>query len=250
MKKLILLLIVTAMIIGSCDNAKTPAKVSQENMNRQKPRTNTLPVDKRIKSAKVLEAIHAGTYTYVRLQSDNREFWAAITAMPVDTGKTYYYKESILMRDFHSKQLQKTFDSILFIESFFDHEHMGMQDSKKSSPRDHTATMKEDNLTIGHSGDELPLGDLFSNKEKHQGKEVTVRGKVVKISKNIMDRNWIHIQDGSSYNGEFDLTITLFGTVDFALNDIVTFKGNITLNKDFGAGYVYNIIMEDASVVK
>jgi len=250
MKKLFLLLIVSAMIIGSCDNATTPARVSKENMNNQKPGTNNLSVDKKIKSAKVLEAIDAGTYTYVRLEFDKKEFWAAITAMPVDTGKTYYYKESILMRDFHSKQLQKTFDSILFIESFFDHEHMGMDVTKKSSPRDHTATVEEENLTIGHSGDELPLSDLFSDKEKYQGKQVTVKGKVVKISSNIMDRNWIHIQDGSNYNGEFDLTITLFGTVDFALNDIVAFKGNITLNKDFGAGYVYNIIMEDAEVVK
>ena len=61
-----------------------------------------------------------------------------------------------------------------------------------------------------------------------------------------MDRNWIHIQDGTSDNGNFDLTITT--NEEVVVNDVVVFKGKITLNKDFGAGYSYEVIMEEAKV--
>ena len=64
-----------------------------------------------------------------------------------------------------------------------------------------------------------------------------------------MDRNWIHIQDGTSFEDQFDLTVTITDDVSFGLNDIVAFKGSITLNKDFGAGYLYDVIMENASQV-
>lgn len=235
---------------SACDNSGTPTKVLKEDIPGQSPHTNTRSVDNNIKKAKVQEALHAGTYTYLRLLSDNKEFWAAISARPVDTGKTYFYKESILMMDFRSKQLERTFDTIMFIDSFYDADHPGMDASKPSSPRDHTSTNKEENLSVDHSEDEIPLGELFRGKENYNGETIVVKGKVVKISKNIMDRNWIHIQDGSSYKNEFDLTITHYGTIDFKLNDIVTFRGIITLDKDFGAGYVYSVILENAEVIK
>ena len=59
-----------------------------------------------------------------------------------------------------------------------------------------------------------------------------------------MDRNWVHIQDGTEYSGEFDLTVTT--TDNLEAGNQVTFSGKIALNKDFGAGYFYKIIMEDA----
>jgi hypothetical protein len=67
---------------------------------------------------------------------------------------------------------------------------------------------------------------------------------VVKVNKQVMGKNWIHIQDGTDFNNDFDLTIT---TQDLAeIGDEVTFKGKISVNKDFGSGYSYEVIMEDA----
>jgi len=84
--------------------------------------------------------------------------------------------------------------------------------------------------------------------KEYEGKEFEIRGIVTKVNKEIMGKNWVHLQDGTSKDGAFDLTIT---TQDLPkINDEVTFKGTVTLEKDFGAGYYYDVIMEDANQVK
>ena len=108
-------------------------------------------------------------------------------------------------------------------------------------------------LTIGgnaklKSENEITLAQVFANHKDYSSKEFEIKGVVVKVNKQVMGKNWIHIQDGTDDNGVFDLTIT---TQELAeVGDEVTFKGKLTLNKDFGAGYSYEVIMEDASLVK
>lgn len=92
----------------------------------------------------------------------------------------------------------------------------------------------------------IKIAELLANKEKYAGQTVRVKGKSVKVNNMIMDRNWIHIQDGS-VEGE-DLTVTT--TDNVTVGDMVVFEGVITLNKDFGSGYKYDIIMENAKVIK
>ena len=75
-----------------------------------------------------------------------------------------------------------------------------------------------------------------------------MKGQVVKVNEEIMGKNWIHIQDGSGSAADFDLTITTVEKVK--VDDVVTFEGTISLSKDFGAGYFYEVIMEDAKLVK
>ncbi len=88
----------------------------------------------------------------------------------------------------------------------------------------------------------IKLSELFAEPKKYEGKVILVTGKCVKINAMIMDRNWIHIQDGSG--DDLDLTITTTDKV--TIDAIVSFEGTIALNKDFGAGYKYDIIMEQA----
>jgi len=89
----------------------------------------------------------------------------------------------------------------------------------------------------------VTLNELFSNTQKYSGKVIEIKGKVVKFNPSIMGKNWIHIVDD---NGKNDLTITTQDVVE--LNNIVNFKGIITLNKDFGAGYKYAVIMEEGEL--
>ena len=96
----------------------------------------------------------------------------------------------------------------------------------------------------------ISLADLFESMNDYADKLVIVRGKIVKLNNNIMGKNWIHIQDGTAYSGENDLTITSDVEVKVNVDDIVTFKGIITLNKDVGAGYFYKIIMEEAKIIE
>ncbi|MBW2184028.1 MAG: hypothetical protein JRF49_09225, partial [Deltaproteobacteria bacterium] len=90
------------------------------------------------------------------------------------------------------------------------------------------------------------VSELYAQKNDLAGKEVVVRGKVVKFSKNIMGKNWIHVQDGTGDIGSNDLTITT--TAVAKIGDIILVRGRIAINKDFGFGYKYDIIIEDANV--
>ena len=72
----------------------------------------------------------------------------------------------------------------------------------------------------------------------------TMRGKVTKVNSGILGKNWVHIQDGTEAEGNFDLTVTTQETAK--VGDVVVVQGKITLNKDFGSGYKYDVIMEEA----
>ena len=89
----------------------------------------------------------------------------------------------------------------------------------------------------------IKISDLFAERKSYKGKEIMVTGKVTKFNAEIMGKNWVHIQDGSEFEGEYDLTVTTASQV--SVGDIVTFKGIIALDKDFGYGYVYDILLED-----
>ena len=92
------------------------------------------------------------------------------------------------------------------------------------------------------------IAELFNNRQAYGGQVIKVKGIVVKYSEAIMKKNWVHIQDGTRDQGEFDLAITT--SDECALGDEVGFEGMITLDKDFGYGYSYDVIMEDAKLVE
>ena len=87
---------------------------------------------------------------------------------------------------------------------------------------------------------------VYKDKAKLEGKSVTVKGKVVKVNNGIMGRNWIHIQDGTGGKDNNDLSVTSSQTAK--IGDQVTVVGKVALNKDFGAGYNYPLIVEEATV--
>lgn len=91
------------------------------------------------------------------------------------------------------------------------------------------------------------VAEVFAEKDALAGKPVTFRGKVVKTNPDIMGKNWLHVRDGSGEEGTNDLTITTAGTLP-NVGDTVVVTGNVTLNKDFGMGYAYDVLVEDAQV--
>jgi len=91
------------------------------------------------------------------------------------------------------------------------------------------------------------IAEVFAEKDQLAGQPVVFRGKIVKTNPNIMGKNWLHVRDGSGAEGTNDLTVTTAGTVP-NVGDTVVVKGTVALNKDFGMGYQYDIIVEDAEV--
>ncbi|MDZ7740998.1 MAG: hypothetical protein U5Q03_04425 [Bacteroidota bacterium] len=160
------------------------------------------------------------------------------------------FTEGMMMKDFESKQLGKTFDSVMFIQEFSAKPLNQRKMPPQGDAHEHTKSMKNQNISVETAEGGISIEELYRNTENYNGEKVTVRGQVVKINNNIMKRNWIHIQDGSGYDGNYDLTITSTLPVSFKVGDIITFEGVISTDKDFGAGYVYDVIMEGAGIVK
>jgi len=79
-------------------------------------------------------------------------------------------------------------------------------------------------------------------------KTVSVRGKVVKVSKGIMGKNWVHLQDGSGDSGKGTNNLVITTQDVPKVGDVVTAKGILYKDKDFGAGYLYKVIVEEATV--
>ena len=94
----------------------------------------------------------------------------------------------------------------------------------------------------------ITIGKLLADKKAYDGKVIRVKGQVTKYNAGIMGKNWVHIQDGTEYQDGFDLTVTTDITV--AVGETVTFEGKIALDKDFGYGYVYNVLMEEGKSVQ
>lgn len=204
-----------------------------------------------VNKAKVLEFIDVDTYTYVRLQKGDKKFWAAITSQPVEIGKTYYFGSSMRMDNFTSKQLNRTFDTIFFIQDFRDHpEPDNNNGTKQETVNNKTSSNRIQNLQLNPPEGGISLQELFSNIDQYKNKNVTVQGIVVKMNQAIMEKNWIHIQDGTHYNDQYDLTITTQHPLNFQLGDTIIFKGHISIDKDFGYGYQYPVLMEDATLLK
>jgi hypothetical protein len=87
---------------------------------------------------------------------------------------------------------------------------------------------------------------LYTGKDRFKGQRIQITGKVVKVNNGIMGRNFIHIQDGTGPAGANDLTVTTHDVVH--VGDQVVVTGLVTVARDFGAGYSYPLILEDATV--
>lgn len=196
----------------------------------------------------VKEAVDGGNYTYLNVEENGENYWMAVASIPVIVGDTYYYDGGMVMKDFESKQLNKTFDEIVFANTVRTTEILEAAAIEAENPHAAAPVAIENDLKIEKPKNGTSLAELFSAKKSFSAKSIIVKGKVVKVNNGIMDKNWVHIVDGTQYENQSDLAITTTETVN--IGDVVTFKGVIVLDKDFGQGYVYDILMEEAKLVK
>lgn len=206
-------------------------------------------------SGSVLETMDAGKYTYVRLQTDKGEVWAAGPQTAVKVGQHVRLVGEMPITNFESKTLGRTFESILFVTEIVIAETAG---SPASVPAHHPpmggarqqkrpaerAAIRPGTIATADGG--FTVADLFDRRESLNGRRVSIRAQVVRSTPNIMDRNWLHIQDGTGQEHDFDLAVTTKDTA--AVGDIVLVSGTLAKDKDVGAGYFFPLIIEDAEV--
>lgn len=94
------------------------------------------------------------------------------------------------------------------------------------------------------------VGELYEERAALEGQQVTVTGEVVKVNAGVMQRNFIHLQDGSgdALHETNNLVITTQDSA--AVGDKVRVTGKVAVDHDFGFGYFYPVLVEQASVTK
>ena len=215
-------------------------------------------------SGKVAETMDAGGYTYVLVDTGTNKIWAAAPQFPVKKGDAVAVPDAMPMTGFHSKTLNRDFDVVYFAGSIpvnganpdaatLPPGHPAIDSGADGKlPANHppvaggTKTSKMDFTGLKPAEGGKTVAEIYAASESLAGKPVKIRGKVVKYNAEIMGRNWLHIQDGTGSVGGNDLLVT--STDKAKVGDTVLIDGTVATNKDFGAGYKYRVMVEDAKV--
>jgi len=167
--------------------------------------------------------------------------------MQANPGETYYYTGGFEMKDFESKELGRTFPSVFFLEAVSlnpDIQANGPMVEPHSSGK---LNVPKQEVTVKPAEGGITIAELFARKDSYAGKTVKIRGQVTKYNASIMKKNWVHIQDGSEYSGKFDLTVTT--DMETNVGEVITVEGKVALDKDFGYGYAYDVILEESKIL-
>lgn len=201
-------------------------------------------------SGKVIETMNGGSYTYVCLEKKGRKTWVAVPQMQVKVGQNMAFVPGAEMKNFSSKTLNRTFESI-----YFSGGPLAMSASKTAAaPHDGSkstaspAVSGKISVEKATGPDAYTIGEIFAKKKSLDKKSAVVRGKIVKVSSGIMGKNWFHIQDGTGDSAQNTHNLVVTSQDSPAVGDVVTVKGTLYKDKDFGAGYKYDIIMEQAKI--
>jgi len=197
----------------------------------------------------VREVEQVGQYTYLLVKAKGPEYWVAVPSMEAEPGDTYNYQGGMIMKDFYSKELDRTFEKVIFLETLFsdDEEQAAVHATEEMTPGS-MATIERSEVEVTAGEGTVSIGDLFKDPGSFNGKTVRVKGEVVKYNPAIMERNWVHIQDGTEHDGKFDLTAT--STEAFEVGSVIVLEGVLAINRDFGYGYSYEILLEKATAVE
>lgn len=262
MKKNMIMAVTTVAGLGVVFGLHTTA-LAETKKAAPAPAPMAAPVPPASISGKVATTMTSGGYTYMELEgADKSKIWIAAPQMAVKVGDQVSAPGGMPMADFTSKTLNRTFSSIIFVESAT----IGGSGGGKGAAKSAAPAANAPQAQAVHPGlDKKPqqevkkgsvekakggytIADIFAKKDSLKGKTVTVKGKVTKVSQGIMGKTWVHIQDGSGKEGTNDLTVTTTQTA--AVGDVVVISGPLSVGKDFGMGYFYEAIVENGTISK
>lgn len=236
-------LIITCLFTSCKDSVKTRSTEKKSSLEdaAQTLKLEELVIENTHKII-VIEKLEAGGYVYLKVLEKGNEYWMAVPGRKIEIGATYYYDGGVEMRKFESKTLKRIFDTVIFAEGVREKKNVVKKVKKRSIKKEITSTVKVEKAPNG-----IRIAELFENPKRYQSKQVIIKGQVVKVNNGIMGVNFVHLQDGTKVKGEYDITIT---SIDkFKIGDVVTIKGTVILNKDFGAGYIYDVLVENAVIL-
>jgi len=201
-----------------------------------------------ISFGKILQVEKVKGYTYLKVDENGIQKWVTIANLPVKKGDIIGYDNRLVMKNFKSKALGKTFDEIIFATKVYLEQKVPQVTNAKAV----VAVPPKKEIV-----EKAPIKNFYTVEEIHRyrkslaGKIVAIKAKVTKVSHQIMKRDWIHLRDGSG-NEKLqtdDLVFTAKKT-DVKVGEHVTAKARIVVDKDFGSGYFYPVLGEEAEFIE
>ncbi|PIE57111.1 MAG: DNA-binding protein [Desulfobulbus propionicus] len=236
-------------------------------------------------NGKIIETMDAAGYTYLLLDNDREQTWVAIPETSVKKGQEVKCAPGMVMKDFTSTTLDRFFPVIIFSsgilpegeqqqETHNDAAASTATNSFEAALQAEAAANAHAGLNIGENtvassgsaGAIVPLADIkvdkaggnsaitveeaFSRAKELDGTTVRIQGQVVKNSRMIMGRNWVHLQDGSGDPGRNTHDLVITTQADPVVGKIIVLEGVLHADRDFGAGYTYKVIIEEAKEIR
>jgi len=100
---------------------------------------------------------------------------------------------------------------------------------------------------FAHAGDTTKTVEAVNiEKAALSGQTVIIHGHVTKVNNGIMQRNFIHLEDGTGSGDTAHLIVTSAETAKVGDNVVIT--GTVVLDTDFGFGYLYPLLVEKATI--
>ena len=225
---------------------------------------------------KLLERIDAAPYSYLKIATPAGEIWAAVPQAAVEKGADVVIDNPMPMDGFESKSLNRKFEKIYFgtlagqggpaqaaapagmppgaapvpgqmPPGGMPPGGMGAQHAAAAAGPSDVGDVKVPKATGANA---KTVAEIHAQKAQLKEKKVTVRGKVVKSNSGIMGKNWIHVRDGSGSAEKGDNDITVTSESAASVGDVLVITGVVRVDKDFGAGYAYPVIIEEAVYTK
>ncbi|MEI7841910.1 MAG: nucleotide-binding protein [Gallionellaceae bacterium] len=211
----------------------------------------------------VQEVIDVENFTYLNLKTKEGDVWAAIINASIKKGSQVTLENVTVMKNFESKALKKTFPTVLFgsiksadsvkpsslgIEKYMAIAHPALASPKTIQTQNTPPTGIDDKIPKVIGQNTFTVAEVITKSAALKGKPVLIRGKVVKYNAGIMGKNWIHLRDGSGNETSNSNDILVTTDAQTQLGEVVTVKGIVAIDKDFGAGYSYKVLVEEATL--
>lgn len=271
MRFLLVAAVVSLGVIGASCRAEPPAAPAEQTAPaaRADDRSAASPssgeaasgsAPRTVFTGTIAEVLNASGYTYARLtggDSGSKDVWIATTEINATVGERVTVALDLPMRDFDSRTLNRHFELVYFVTEV----------ARNGEPLKGPSPAAGPSLMSSHGGDDsrssapavtpvdppaggLRVADVFARRASLSGTTVRVRGTVVKFNAGILDRNWIHLQDGSGSAAAHDNDLTLTTDASVRVGDVVSATGTVRLDQDFGAGYAYDVMIEKATIAR
>jgi uncharacterized protein YdeI (BOF family) len=198
-------------------------------------------------TGQVLETQDVQNYTYLRLQTATGEVWAAVPTTSVSKGAQVTIGGVLMLQNFESRSLKKTFDKIAFGALVDPNAHAAPQHGGSTDTASNAVATQ---VARASGPDAKTVAEVVAGKAALKDKPVAVRGQVVKVMAGILGKNWVHLRDGSGSPADQSNDILVTTQDTCAVGDVVEARGTVRTNLDLGSGYNYEVIIDSAVLQK